>query len=154
MKKILFCLLGAMTVLASCSDDKNESTNNEPVGTYDFYGNTSVTYNGETQVSENVNVTVTFVENTDSVNVLFNKIKFVKEMPYAMDVVVPDVPYSRNGNVLSLSADRIVPTLASGDPVERFTATDIEGTLDLKNGIFEIALSFGSFPTIYLGMTK
>ena len=138
-------LLAAAALLVSCGkDDKDEI----PSGTSYFMGKMEVVFMGTTFPTENVVVSFDYDKDRKQADILFNQVKFVPQMPVTIDIVIPAVPVTASGDILSFKGDGIVPT-TGGIPYEQYTVSELAGSL--SGDVLELSLKFGSFPTSFRG---
>ena len=86
----------------------------------------TVVAGGKDNVSENVKVNVNLQED-GTATIIFNKVKFVPQMPVSLDVTVPGVKCECRENEIILSGNDIVA------------------------GKLTVSLNFGEFATSYVG---
>jgi hypothetical protein len=152
MKKFyVFMMALAMGLsFTSCGDDNDDKDTIciNPGSTQVYSGTMTVTYEGEDYATDNTIVSMTGEEGGKTVKLLFNKVKFVPQMPVSLDIVVPGVKAVAENGGLSLSGDGIVP-LAMNRTFEMYSVKGLSGTV--KDGKMTLSLSFGSFPVTYKG---
>lgn len=150
MKKLILIaayLLAAFMTGCSKSPSGDEPVI-DPVEDVSYIGTMKVISGGEENVSENVNVSVSF-NGDKTVDIMFHKVKFVPQMPMPLDVTVPGVKYEvGKDGVYAISADGIVP-VALGVPYEKFRVSGLTGTFEEDD--LSLALTFGQYPTSYSG---
>lgn len=132
MKKLLFLPLFALMalILPSCSDDDNN-----PGGGGETI-ETTTTYNGKLIVNgsyakDSVDCKVEFAEDKQSFTLDIYKVKFAEAMPVSIDIAIPGIPATANGNDVTFSGDTIVP-LVGVVPSPAFTFYNIDG--EIKDG--------------------
>ena len=139
-----FLIAAALTVAAACS--KNEPVKIIETLTETVYSGTmTVVADGKDNVSENVNVSP---QDDGTATIIFNKVKFVPQMPVSLDVTVPGVKCEIRENEIILSGNDIVP-LAMGMPYAKYNVTSLTGKI--VAGKLKISLNFGEFATSYVG---
>lgn len=141
-----FLFAAVLVVAAACSKNdpvKIIETPNETV----YSGTMTVVADGKDNVSENVKVNVSFQED-GTATIIFNKVKFVPQMPVSLDVTVPGVTCEIRENEIILSGNDIVP-LAMGMPYEKYKVTSLNGKIIA--GKLTVSLNFGEFATSYVG---
>ena len=144
LKAFLFAVV--LVVAAACS--KNEPVKNIETPTETVYSGTmTVVADGKDNVSETVKVTVSFQED-GTATIIFNKVKFVPQMPVSLDVTVPGVKCEIRENEIILSGNDIVP-LAMGMPYAKYKVTSLTGKITA--GKLTVSLNFGEFATSYVG---
>ena len=108
-----FLIAAALTVAAACSKNEPVKIIETPTETV-YSGTMTVVADGKDNVSENVNVNVS-LQDDGAATIIFNKVKFVPQMPVSLDVTVPGVKCECRENEIILSGNDIVPT-AMGMP--------------------------------------
>ena len=145
MKKLVFGLMIALTVFAACSkdDDNKEVTveDNSYVGT--------VTVVEPHFTASDIKVSVTPIEGTTTMDIKMFEVKFNERMPITVDLTIPKVSYTVEGNTINFSGENIIPTMGAGYEKPDFTVTGLKGTI--KDGNIDFSLNFGSYPTKYSG---
>jgi hypothetical protein len=130
MKKIKFlAVLFLATSVAMVSCKKDEPT--EPVvKDANYVGTISVKQPDATVFSKHdVSVEVKKTAATDTVHLLFKRVKFTDTMPVEVDIIIPVVVSVITNDTFLLSGTEITPLLASGLPFATFQINDIEGSL-------------------------
>lgn len=141
-----FLFAAVLVVAAACS--KNEPMKNIETPTETVYSGTmTVVADGKDNVSENVKVNVSFQED-GTATIIFNKVKFVPQMPVSLDVTVPGVKCEIRKNEIILSGNDIVP-LAMGMPYAKYKVTSLSGKITA--GKLTVSLNFGEYATSYAG---
>ena len=141
-----FLIAAVLVVAAACSKNEPVKIIETPAETV-YSGTMTVVADGKDNVSENVKVNVSFKED-GTATIIFNKVKFVPQMPVSLDVTVPGVTCETRENEIILSGNDIVP-LAMGMPYERYKVTSLTGKITA--GKLTISLNFGGFATSYAG---
>lgn len=141
-----FLIAAVLTVAAACSKNEPVKIIEAPIETV-YSGTMKVVADGKDNISENVNVNVGFQED-GTATIIFNKVKFVPQMPVSLDVTIPGVKYECRENEIILSGDDIVP-LAMGMPYAKYNVTSLSGKIIA--GKLMISLNFGEFATSYVG---
>lgn len=141
-----FLFAAVLVVAAACSKNEPVKIIETPAETV-YSGTMTVVADGKDNVSENVKVNVSF-QKDGTATIIFNKVKFVPQMPVSLDVTVPGVKCETRENEIILSGDDIVP-LAMGMPYERYKVTSLSGKIIA--GKLTISLNFGGFATSYVG---
>ena len=149
MKK-LFAIFTAALLLAACGSENKGENGKEPLvsGATDFKGTMVVTFQGEDVSTPDVTISVDYHKSTSTADILFKQVKFVPQMPVKLDITVPGVTVKQNGSTILLSGTGIEPTVA-GVPYEQYLVSNLSG--NIKSGYLELQLSFGDFPTRFLG---
>ena len=147
MKLLNAFLIAAVSVVAAaCSKNEPVKIIETPAETV-YSGTMTVVADGKDNVSENVKVNVSFQED-GTANIIFNKVKFVPQMPVSLDVTVPGVKCETRENEIILSGSDIVP-LAMGMPYEKYKVTSLTGKIIA--GKLTVSLNFGGYATSYAG---
>ena len=139
-----FLIAAALTVAAACSKNEPEKIIETLTETV-YSGTMTVVADGKDNVSENVNVSP---QDDGTATIIFNKVKFVPQMPVSLDVTVPGVKCEIRENEIILSGNDIVP-LAMGMPYKKYKVTSLTGKITA--GKLKISLNFGEFATSYVG---
>lgn len=147
MKLLNAFLIAAVSVVAAaCSKNEPVKIIETPAETV-YSGTMTVVAGGKDNVSENVNVNVN-LQDDGTATIIFNKVKFVPQMPVSLDVTVPGVKCEIRKNEIILSGNDIVP-LAMGMPYEKYKVTSLSGKITA--GKLTVSLNFGEFATSYVG---
>ena len=141
-----FLIAAVLTVAAACSKNEPVKIIETPTETV-YSGTMTVVADGKDNVSENVNVNVR-LQDGGTATIIFNKVKFVPQMPVSLDVTVPGVKCECRENEIILSGNDIVP-LAMGMPYEKYKVTSLSGKITA--GKLTVSLNFGEFATSYVG---
>lgn len=147
MKLLNAFLIAAVSVVAAtCSKNEPVKIIETPAETV-YSGTLTVVADGKDNVSENVKVNVNLQED-GTATIIFNKVKFVPQMPVSLDVTVPGVKCEIRKNEIILSGNDIVP-LAMGMPYAKYKVTSLSGKIIA--GKLTVSLNFGEFATSYVG---
>lgn len=141
-----FLIAVVSVVAAACSKNEPVKIIETPAETV-YSGTLTVVAGGKDNVSENVNVNVNLQED-GTATIIFNKVKFVPQMPVSLDVTVPGVKCECRENEIILSGNDIVP-LAMGMPYAKYKVTSLSGKIIA--GKLTVSLNFGEFATSYVG---
>lgn len=141
-----FLFAAVLLVAAACSKNEPVKIIETPTETV-YSGTMTVVADGKDNVSENVKVNVNFQED-GTATIIFNKVKFVPQMPVSLDVTVPGVTCETRENEIILSGNDIVPQ-TMGMPYEKYKVTSLTGKI--ISGKLTISLNFGEFATSYVG---
>lgn len=141
-----FLFAAVLVVAAACSKNEPVKIIETPTETV-YSGTMTVVADGKDNVSENVKVNVSFQED-GTATIIFNKVKFVPQMPVSLDVTVPGVTCEISKNEIILSGNDIVP-LAMGMPYEKYKVTSLSGKITA--GKLTVSLNFGGYATSYAG---
>lgn len=145
MKLLNAFLIAAVSVVAAaCSKNEPVKIIETPAETV-YSGTLTVVAGGKDNVSENVNVSL---QDDGTATIIFNKVKFVPQMPVSLDVTVPGVKCEIRENEITLSGNDIVP-LAMGMPYAKYKVTSLSGKIIA--GKLTVSLNFGEFATSYVG---
>ena len=139
-----FLIAAVLVVAAACSKNELVKIIETPTETV-YSGTMTVVADGKDNVSENVNVNL---QDDGTATIIFNKVKFVPQMPVSLDVTVPGVKCECRENEIILSGNDIVP-LALGMPYAKYNVTSLSGKIIA--GKLTISLNFGEFATSYVG---
>ena len=143
-----FMIAAVLVVAAACSKNEPVKIIETPTETV-YSGTMKVVADGKDNVSENVNVNVNVsLQDDGTATIIFNKVKFVPQMPVSLDVTIPGVKCEIRENVIILSGNDIVP-LAMGMPYAKYNVTSLSGKI--VAGKLTISLNFGEFATSYVG---
>lgn len=146
MKLLKAFLFAAVLVVAACSKNEPVKIIETPTETV-YSGTMTVVADGKDNVSENVNVNVN-LQDDGTATIIFNKVKFVPQMPVSLDVTVPGVTCETRENEIILSGNDIVPQ-TMGMPYEKYKVTSLTGKIIA--GKLTVSLNFGEFATSYAG---
>lgn len=147
MKLLNAFLIAAVSVVAAaCSKNEPVKIIETPAETV-YSGTMTVVADGKDNVSENVNVNVS-LQDDGTATIIFNKVKFVPQMPVSLDVTVPGVKCEIRKNEIILSGNDIVP-LAMGMSYAKYKVTSLSGKIIA--GKLTVSLNFGEFATSYVG---
>lgn len=147
MKLLNAFLIAAVSVVAAaCSKNEPVKIIETPAETV-YSGTLTVVAGGKDNVSENVKVNVN-LQDDGTATIIFNKVKFVPQMPVSLDVTVPGVKCECRENEIILSGSDIVP-LAMGMPYAKYKVTSLKGKITA--GKLTVSLNFGEFATSYVG---
>lgn len=147
MKLLNAFLIAAVSVVAAaCSKNEPVKIIETPAETV-YSGTMTVVVGDKDNVSENVKVNVNLQED-GTATIIFNKVKFVPQMPVSLDVTVPGVTCETRENEIILSGNDIVP-LAMGMPYAKYNVTSLSGKI--ISGKLTISLNFGGYATSYVG---
>ncbi len=140
-----------LTLVGFTSCDKEE-TNVVDTSEVLYTGSIDVTFRGENVTTEGIECAYNF-NDENTLNITLKNIKFVPQMPLTITPVLSNIPYTKakandGSEVIHFEAPSIVPTLG-GNPYEDYTATNIEGKIE--GNTIDFSLSFGTYPTHYLG---
>ncbi len=150
MKKILSLLTVALPLLAmSCSKENGEVEKPSITGNYEYSGTMTVIVDGIDNVSEDVKVEARINEKTQTLDIMFYKVKFVPQMPVSLDVSVPGIRFETKNGTIEFSADGIVPLSGGTLPFPKYTVTGLNGTL--SEAVISMELNFGEYPVAYEG---
>lgn len=144
--KHLFMALAAVAAIA-CSKNDPEEVVEPKDGSY--VGTVTVnSTSGEVFDNENIEVAFTPSEDGKTATLVMYQIKFTPKMPMTLDVTIPDVNISVEGQEIKLVCAEVIP-LAMGGPFEKYKVTELEGKI--ANGKLTFSLNFGATPTSFAG---
>lgn len=142
-------MAAAVLLTMSCSKESGDRENVSLSGDYEYSGPMTVTAGGVDNVSEDVKVEVRIDETAKTLDIMFEKVKFVPQMPISLDVSVPGIGFEVKNGTLEFSADGIIPLSGGTLPFPTYTVTGLTGTLN-ESGI-SMKLNFGEYPVAYEG---
>ena len=145
-------MLLALAALAAIGCNKNtpEETAGPKEGSY--VGTVTVnSTSGDVFDNENIEVSFTPSEDGKTATLVMYQIKFTPRMPMTLDVTIPEVSLSTEGQDIKLECAEVVP-LAMGGPFPNYTVTDLTGKISGDELTF--SLNFGATPTSFSGSIK
>ena len=145
-------MLLALAAVAAIGCNKNnpEETVGPKEGSY--VGTVTVnSTSGDVFDNENIEVSFTPSEDGKTATLVMYQIKFTPRMPMTLDVTIPDVNISAEGEDIKLACAEVVP-LAMGGPFPNYTVTDLTGKISGDELTF--SLNFGATPTSFSGSIK
>lgn len=143
----LFSALAALTtLLLTCACEP--LTKEEKARATEYVGTVTVEYKGETNKNPDIRVHYLPADDGGSARIVIYRIRFVPQMPVTIDVTIPDVSVTQNGQGFSLQADNVIP-LALGGEYEKYRVTALSGTL--TDNKLSFSLNFGEYPTSFTG---
>lgn len=145
MKKLIYFLAG---LFASCSINSPEPEITDHTEAYEAIGTLLIPSSGFTK--ENLLTKVVLVDQ-EKLDIYMFDVKFAALMPVTIDMVISDVPYVKNGSLITFHGDSIVP-YAGNKPYEKYIVTDLEGSIT-ADSIF-ISNNYGNTRGIYRGALK
>lgn len=145
----MILMTAALLLSISCSKENETEETPSLSGVYEYSGGMTVTAGGVDNVSDNVKVEVRIDEKSQTLDILFYKVKFVPQMPISLDVTVPGVRFSAAYGSMKFSAEGIVPLSGGTVPFPKYTVTALTGSLDRSQ--ISMTLNFGEYPVSYTG---
>ena len=145
-------MLMALAALAAIGCNKNnpEETAGPKEGAY--VGTVTVnSTSGEVFDNENIEVSFTPSEDGKTATLVMYQIKFTPRMPMTLDITIPDVNITAEGQEIKLECAEVVP-IAMGGPFPNYTVTDLTGKI--SGGKLTFSLNFGATPTSFSGSIK
>ena len=145
-------MLLALAALAAIGCNKNNPE--ETVGPKDGSYVGTVTVNstsGEVFDNENIEVSFTPSEDGKTATLVMYQIKFTPRMPMTLDITIPDVNITAEGQEIKLECAEVVP-IAMGGPFPNYTVTNLTGKISGDELTF--SLNFGATPTSFSGSIK
>ena len=145
-------MLLALAALAAIGCNKNnpEETAGPKEGAY--VGTVTVnSTSGEVFDNENIEVSFTPSEDGKTATLVMYQIKFTPRMPMTLDITIPDVNITAEGQDIKLECAEVVP-IAMGGPFPNYTVTDLTGKISGDELTF--SLNFGATPTSFSGSIK
>ena len=125
--KSLLTIVSIALLSLSCENGDNNDLPNNPVDSKCYKGTMIVDQNDGTFYTQS-DVEVDYETRNGKLNFVMYKVKFANGMPLKLDMVVEGVDYVEIDGIYTLSGDNIVP-YAMGGPFEKFTITQLEGTI-------------------------
>lgn len=125
--KSLLTIVSIALLSLSCENGDNNDLPNNPVDSKCYKGTMTVDQNDGTFYTQS-DVEVDYETRNGKLNFVMYKVKFANGMPIKLDMVVEGVDYVEIDGIYTLSGDNIVP-YAMGGPFEKFTITQLEGTI-------------------------
>lgn len=125
--KSLLTIVSIALLSLSCENGDNNDLPNNPVDSKCYKGTMTVDQNDGTLYTQE-DVEVDYETRNGKINFVMYKVKFANGMPLKLDMVVEGVDYVEIDGIYTLSGDNIVP-YAMGGPFEKFTITQLEGTI-------------------------
>ena len=145
-KHIMLMALVATTTIG-CAKNNPEEVVEPKEGSY--VGTVTVnSTSGEVFDNENIEVSFTPSEDGKTATLILYQIKFTPRMPMTLDVTIPEVSISTEGQDIKLECAEVVP-LAMGGPFPNYTVTDLTGKI--SGGKLTFSLNFGATPTSFEG---
>ncbi len=145
-------MLLALAAVAAIGCNKNnpEETVGPKEGSY--VGTVTVnSTSGEVFDNENIEVSFTPSEDGKTATLVMYQIKFTPRMPMTLDVTIPDVNITAEGQEIKLECAEVVP-IAMGGPFPNYTVTNLTGKI--SGGELTFSLNFGATPTSFKGSIK
>ncbi|MBR3990424.1 MAG: hypothetical protein IKI85_07755 [Bacteroidales bacterium] len=145
-------MLMAVAAVAAIACQKNSPEETVEAQEASYIG--TVTVNSTSgDVFDNENIEVSFTPSVDgkTATLVMYQIKFTPRMPMTLDVTIPDVNISAEGEEIKLACAEVVP-LAMGGPFPNYTVTDLTGKISGDELTF--SLNFGATPTSFSGSIK
>ncbi len=140
----------AALVAIGCHKNNPEETAGPKEGSY--VGTVTVnSTSGDVFDNENIEVSFTPSEDGKTATLVMYQIKFTPRMPMTLDVTIPDVNISAEGEDIKLVCAEVVP-LAMGGPFPNYTVTNLIGKISGDNLTF--SLNFGATPASFSGSIK
>ena len=147
-KHMLMALAAIATI--GCAKNNPEETVGPKEGSY--VGTVTVnSTSGEVFDNENIEVSFTPSEDGKTATLVMYQIKFTPRMPMTLDITIPEVSISTEGQDIKLECAEVVP-LAMGGPFPNYTVTNLTGKISGDELTF--SLNFGATPTSFSGSIK
>jgi len=145
-------MLLALAALAAIGCNKNNPEENVGPKEGSYVGTVTVnSTSGDVFDNENIEVTFTPSEDGKTATLVMYQIKFTPRMPMTLDVTIPDVNITTEGQDIKLECAEVVP-LAMGGPFPNYTVTNLTGKI--SGGELTFSLNFGATPTSFSGSIK
>lgn len=144
-KHMLMALAAIATI--GCAKNNPEEVVEPKEGAY--VGTVTVnSTSGEVFDNENIEVSFTPSEDGKTATLVMYQIKFTPRMPMTLDITIPDVNITAEGQEIKLECAEVVP-LAMGGPFPNYTVADLTGKI--SGGKLTFSLNFGATPTSFEG---
>lgn len=117
----------------------------------DYVGTVTVIYQEAPFDNENISVNFTPSEDGETASITLHQIRFVPQMPVAIDVTIPDISLQSTTEKIILSCEKTIPW-AMGGEYPRYTVTGLQGEIVGEELTF--SLLFGDYPTSFKGLLK
>ncbi len=145
-------MLLALAALAAIGCNKNTPEETAGLKEGSYVGTVTVnSTSGDVFDNENIEVSFTPSEDGKTATLVMYQIKFTPRMPMTLDVTIPEVSLSTEGQDIKLECAEVVP-LAMGGPFPNYTVTDLTGKISGDELTF--SLNFGATPTSFSGSIK
>ena len=145
-------MLMALAALAAIGCNKNNPEETVGLKEGSYVGTVTVnSTSGEVFDNENIEVTFTPSEDGKTATLILYQIKFTPRMPMTLDVTIPDVNITAEGQDIKLECAEVVP-IAMGGPFPNYTVTNLTGKI--SGGELTFSLNFGATPTSFSGSIK
>ena len=149
MNRLIAIMALGTSLMAGCTKPEPEQELAQEAG---YQGKLSVIEIGDA-LFEMENVRADYVLEGETLNVSLYDVSFSSKMPYPLSVVIlPDVPYTKTGNRLTLSGTDIIPLMeVHGEkvPYDRYICTDLTGEITTDKMV--LSMKLGGFQTDYTG---
>ena len=147
--KYMLMALAAVAAIG-CNKNNPEETVGPKEGSY--VGTVTVnSTSGDVFDNENIEVSFTPSEDGKTATLVMYQIKFTPRMPMTLDVTIPDVNITAEGQDIKLECAEVVP-IAMGGPFPNYTVTNLTGKISGDELTF--SLIFGATPTSFSGSIK
>ena len=145
-------MLLALAALAAIGCNKNTPEETAGLKEGSYVGTVTVnSTSGDVFDNENIEVSFTPSEDGKTATLVMYQIKFTPRMPMTLDVTIPDVNITAEGQDIKLECAEVVP-LAMGGPFPNYTVTNLTGKISGDELTF--SLNFGATPTSFSGSIK
>lgn len=142
-------MLMAVAAVAAIACQKNEPEVVVEPKEGSYVGTVTVnSTSGEVFDNENIEVSFTPSEDGTTATLVLYQIKFTPKMPMTLDVTIPEVNITAEGQEIILECAEVVP-LAMGGPYPKYTVTELTGKI--ADGQLTFSLNFGATPTSFTG---
>ena len=142
-------MLMALAAVAAIGCNKNNPEEVVEPKEGSYVGTVTVnSTSGEVFDNENIEVSFTPSEDGKTATLVMYQIKFTPRMPMTLDITIPDVNITAEGQEIKLECAEVVP-LAMGGPFPNYTVTDLTGKI--SGGKLTFSLNFGATPTSFEG---
>lgn len=146
--KHMLMALAAVAAIGCTKNNPDEYTPQE--GSY--VGTVTVnSTSGEVFDNENIEVSFTPSEDGKTATLVMYQIKFTPRMPMTLDITIPDVNITAEGQDIKLECAEVIPIALNG-PFPQYTVTNLTGKI--VDDELTFSLNFGATPTSFSGKLK
>lgn len=146
--KHMLMALAAVAAIGCTKNNPDEYTVQE--GSY--VGTVTVnSTSGEVFDNENIEVSFTPSEDGKTATLVMYQIKFTPRMPMKLDITIPDVNITAEGQDIKLECAEVIPIALNG-PFPQYTVTNLTGKI--VDDELTFSLNFGATPTSFSGKLK
>lgn len=154
MKKLLLVLM-LCTFAVACTEEKDDSTNNQPTteqtSSKTFIGRITVGEGSGAFSEDSISIETSNLV-SGKINAKLLQVKFAQAMPLRLDMEINGIDYVKeNDGTYTLTGNNIVP-IAMGGEFPAYTITNLNGRI--IDSIFTLSMTCGSYPVNYEGVLK